>query len=693
MVAVMKYSIMSVFLASLYFVGCGGSDSSDDGGETAPIPTQPQTSENTVVTTLGSNVNIASLKNVVDVIISQEDANNNPTITIQKATDNSLVEPFNMAKQILKIESGADYEVTLTSSKALNSSVDLEMSVPNELVHALNDQNALVAYIVIGGEEDDSEKDFMPVESTYNTDTQKLIVTLPDWSLQPQGSLNQPSVTLKLALAHAETEQPAVTTLSKMISLPKEGEKVSDAKDYLPKLKCPIKDGICIETSRYGFRKPGTVGAGPIHKGMDFAATLNTTLVSGVDGTVDSIIEDSGMVSIKLKDVNKYLNYLHLNKINVKKGAQVHIGDVIGVSGNKNGIKNGKQRLVTPHLHVEFFGMRNHLACFTDSTKAKTCNTLIMSPLDPMPYYVNTVKIVKTAPNQNSVDINQTFNIELQAFDVYNKQIETQINNKYQSKPGVDKETKKPITVVQPQGMLRTVHWSLDPVTTAYSVKTDAKLTPDPELGFLSASGDDLTKRSSSTVTVNKPESAIITAYWDGMENLKATYEVGNLDDPIIQADIELYYEYGEFPALRAIYDCINCDEKMLDRIAKWIYAEVECDDIVNPLTRGNTKYVSLEPPIKNKKGILSEYIDLETGYESYQLASLPSGQWSGSGAPPSKVTYECKFKDTEYGISYPDKWGINVRKLQLIQNPIRFSSTLVKNGNAYHYLPFEREK
>ncbi len=195
----MKYSLLSILVTSLFLSACGTIDKNNVlSGIPEPVQSQSE-ANNTVlnerkitelildstVLTLDSNNNVVSLSNVAQATFSPQDAKNNPVIIIKKVKDENLVESYNWAKQVLNIENGSDYEVTLSSSKLLSSTVDMWLSVPIELLRSLNDKNALAAYVVNAQHDDLVHQGFEPIISTYNPETQKLLVTLPKRSLKP----------------------------------------------------------------------------------------------------------------------------------------------------------------------------------------------------------------------------------------------------------------------------------------------------------------------------------------------------------------------------------------------------------------------------------------------------------------------------------------------------------------------------
>lgn len=517
----MKYSLLSILIASLFLSACG-TDDENKAPNNIPKPDQPQSDANTKVLTLGSNNNVASLSNVVQATFSPQDAQNNPVITIRKAKDKNLVEPFNWAKTVLDIENGSDYEVTLSSSKPISSPVDMELSVPIELFRSLNDQNALAAYIVTTIDDDDSQQAFVPITSTYNPETQKLLVTLLNGSSQPDSENKFFNVTVKIGLAKAvrvESIAP-ITAMARMITLPAEGELVKEDSNTF-KLICPVKD-VCTETSRYGPRKRGTVGASDNHYGIDFRATSANSLIAAGAGTIIAINKEKGAIALRVDGGKSTIVYRHMSEIdsNIKIidkknniSGQVAAGTTLG--------KAGKVGVTFEHLHLEVNRSDALLVCEGTSAINRTCTKKITATIDPFPTFVNSLKIVNKSPQETSVIKGQKFNLELQAFDIKGNRINTEIDNRYIE--SINAKTGEKI--IQPQGSLRFVNWSVNP-SSAYKVESDAKLIPDDALKYVTTDKNDSKKLSSASVTVNQEESATITASWDGLDNLKAEYKV-----------------------------------------------------------------------------------------------------------------------------------------------------------------------
>ncbi len=113
-------------------------------------------------------------------------------------------------------------------------------------------------------------------------------------------------------------------------------------------MQTPV-DGARI-SSGYGMRMHPILGYSKMHKGVDFAAPLNTPVYAAGDG----IVERAGRYGaygnyIRLRHRNGYKTaYGHLNKFasNIRAGSEVKQGDVIGYVGSTG-------RSTGPHLHYE----------------------------------------------------------------------------------------------------------------------------------------------------------------------------------------------------------------------------------------------------------------------------------------------------------------------------------------------------
>ena len=90
-----------------------------------------------------------------------------------------------------------------------------------------------------------------------------------------------------------------------------------------------------------------------VNPGTDYILAVGKPVVAVADGTVASVttsISGAGGRMVWLKCADGYnFDYLHLSRIDVKKGQVVKQGQVIGLSG-ASGL--GKERGYGPHLHL-----------------------------------------------------------------------------------------------------------------------------------------------------------------------------------------------------------------------------------------------------------------------------------------------------------------------------------------------------
>ncbi|MBT0957245.1 peptidoglycan DD-metalloendopeptidase family protein [Alphaproteobacteria bacterium KMM 3653] len=109
----------------------------------------------------------------------------------------------------------------------------------------------------------------------------------------------------------------------------------------------PVKG---VMTSRFGPRKHPVLKTVRQHKGVDWAAPTGTPIVAAFDGTVAYAGDGRGYGNlIKLRHPGgRETRYAHMHKFNVKQGATVRAGDVIGFVGT-TGLSTG------PHLHFELY--------------------------------------------------------------------------------------------------------------------------------------------------------------------------------------------------------------------------------------------------------------------------------------------------------------------------------------------------
>ena len=114
----------------------------------------------------------------------------------------------------------------------------------------------------------------------------------------------------------------------------------------------PVSGEIQQEYSNRELVKSVTMGDWRTHNGVDIACEINSTVRCFSDGTVTDVIEDKLWgTTVKMEHPNGYVSvYCGLNsELNVKKGDEIEIGQIIGTTGNTSVIEIGQE----PHLHFE----------------------------------------------------------------------------------------------------------------------------------------------------------------------------------------------------------------------------------------------------------------------------------------------------------------------------------------------------
>ena len=121
--------------------------------------------------------------------------------------------------------------------------------------------------------------------------------------------------------------------------------KDTEKMQHIPSLR-PVPGGYL--NSKFGYRKDPFDGVQRFHKGLDFSVYTGTPIYAPADGVIQSA-RYSGNRGKHIK-INHEFGYntlfLHLSKINVKRGQKVKRGDLIGQTGNSG-------RSTAPHLHYE----------------------------------------------------------------------------------------------------------------------------------------------------------------------------------------------------------------------------------------------------------------------------------------------------------------------------------------------------
>jgi murein DD-endopeptidase MepM/ murein hydrolase activator NlpD len=114
---------------------------------------------------------------------------------------------------------------------------------------------------------------------------------------------------------------------------------------HIPSIQ-PVTEGYL--NSGFGYRKDPFDGIRRFHHGQDFSVYRGAPIQSPADGTVKRTGYRGGFGKYIIIDhgYGYETKYLHLSKINVKKGQSVVRGELIGATGNSG-------RSTAPHLHYE----------------------------------------------------------------------------------------------------------------------------------------------------------------------------------------------------------------------------------------------------------------------------------------------------------------------------------------------------
>ena len=124
---------------------------------------------------------------------------------------------------------------------------------------------------------------------------------------------------------------------------------LADEMNSQPKI-FPIRENDLIRfASHYGYRNHPIFKIRKFHKGVDLTASTGTPVYATAPGIViiAANAHDGYGNKIVIDHGNGYKTvYAHLNKINVKYGAQVNLASKIGEVGNTG-------RSISPHLHYE----------------------------------------------------------------------------------------------------------------------------------------------------------------------------------------------------------------------------------------------------------------------------------------------------------------------------------------------------
>lgn len=161
---------------------------------------------------------------------------------------------------------------------------------------------------------------------------------------------NEPSVNFK-NLEFRDAFERILKVGSRSEAQAKELERLlGDVKNYQRKLAttptlAPVQGYV---SSRFGDRESPFSGIETMHWGVDFAASIGTSVYAAAAGTVISAryLDDYGKVVDVDHGDSTRTRYAHLNSILVKPGDKISKGDKIGEVGNTG-------RSTGPHLHYE----------------------------------------------------------------------------------------------------------------------------------------------------------------------------------------------------------------------------------------------------------------------------------------------------------------------------------------------------
>lgn len=100
--------------------------------------------------------------------------------------------------------------------------------------------------------------------------------------------------------------------------------------------------------SPFGYRADPFTGNRSLHEGLDFAATVGTSVRAAASGTVVAVgpHPEYGYLIVLDHGGNLQTRYAHLSRIDVRTGQKVKQGEQIGAVGNTG-------RSTGPHLHFE----------------------------------------------------------------------------------------------------------------------------------------------------------------------------------------------------------------------------------------------------------------------------------------------------------------------------------------------------
>lgn len=146
---------------------------------------------------------------------------------------------------------------------------------------------------------------------------------------------------LKEGIGSSQDEDKIITALS---SINTEDDIIQKVKSSKIKFVVPVKGTV---SSSFGAREEIFEGIGTFHTGVDIAADKGIEVISSTEGTV--IVATYNKYNgnyIEITNGKITTKYCHMDKLLVKEGKKVKIGEKIGLVGS-TGLSTG------PHLHFE----------------------------------------------------------------------------------------------------------------------------------------------------------------------------------------------------------------------------------------------------------------------------------------------------------------------------------------------------
>ncbi len=130
-------------------------------------------------------------------------------------------------------------------------------------------------------------------------------------------------------------------------------DSLGDATNRIPAIQPVINKKLTLLTASYGMRLHPFFKTLKSHQGVDYTVPEGSRVFATADGRVKEVStrsSTSGRVVV-IDHGNGYeTSYGHLGAVNVRRGQEVHRGDIIALSGN-SGLS------LAPHLHYE---VRHH---------------------------------------------------------------------------------------------------------------------------------------------------------------------------------------------------------------------------------------------------------------------------------------------------------------------------------------------